>query len=173
MGTRLLREDPSRRKSPFHPKSFESRCTQYFQILLYKCPPEMLCGSNVTTFASWGPACSEKTLATKTTISSKFHLIQINAIFSNINIQMSPGMLCGSNDTIVVSRGPVCSEKTPPKLALAEVKAQPKFRPLSQDNSQCMLQGACIPQRFAIIQAPLGPVEMLRGCDRYLVYRGR
>ena len=27
---------------------------------------------------------------------------------------MSPGILCGSNDTIFDSWGPACSEKTPP-----------------------------------------------------------
>ena len=27
---------------------------------------------------------------------------------------MYPGDACGSNDTIFASRGPVCSEKTPP-----------------------------------------------------------
>ena len=55
-----------------------------------KCPPGILCGSNDTIFASWGPVCSENTPPDENHHLPKFHLIQINTTFSNINIQMSP-----------------------------------------------------------------------------------
>ena len=53
--------------------------------------PGMLCGSNDTIFASWGPVCSEKTPPDENHRLSKLYLIWINTIFSNINIQVSPG----------------------------------------------------------------------------------
>ena len=60
-------------------------------MLISKCPPVMLCGSNDTIFASWGPVCSEKTPPDENHHLYNFHLIQINTTISNINIQMSPG----------------------------------------------------------------------------------
>ena len=73
----------------------------------------MLCGSN-DTMLPYGTRLLREDPSRRNHHLSKFLLIQINTIFSNINIQISPGMLCGSNDTIFASWGPVCSEKTPP-----------------------------------------------------------
>ena len=74
----------------------------------------MFCVSNDTTFASWAPACSEKTPPDENHHLSKFILSYTHAMFSNITTQMYPGRFCGSNDTIFASWAPVCSEKTPP-----------------------------------------------------------
>ena len=54
--------------------------------------PGMLCGSNDTIFASWGPVCSEKTPPNENHHLPKLYLIWINTIFSNIDIQISPGV---------------------------------------------------------------------------------
>ena len=54
--------------------------------------PGMLCVSNDTIFASRGPVCSEKTPADENHRLSKLYLIWIYTIFSNINIQISPGV---------------------------------------------------------------------------------
>ena len=60
MGTRLLREDPSRRKPPFVQIPLNPDKCDISNINI-QMSPGMLCGSNDTTFASWGPVCSEKT----------------------------------------------------------------------------------------------------------------
>ena len=52
--------------------------------------PGMFCGSNVTIFPSSCPVCAAKTPPDEIHYLSRFLSIQMNTMFSNINIQMSP-----------------------------------------------------------------------------------
>ena len=61
MGTRLLREDPSRRKPPVVQIPLNPDKHDIFKYQYPNVPPGVLCGSNDTIFASRGPVCSEKT----------------------------------------------------------------------------------------------------------------
>ena len=114
MGIRLLREDPSRRKPPFVQIHFVIDTRNIFKYY-YPNVPRGCSAVPMTPFSPHGhPSAPRRPLPTKTTLCPNSLYYTYTQHFQILLSKCTPGIFCGSIDTIFASWAPVCSEKTPP-----------------------------------------------------------